>query len=687
MGQAVAAPVRTENVEAELHATHLVASPGAPLTLALRLKMRQGWHTYWRNPGDSGEATRIAWALPPGFAAGDILWPTPHAVPTGPLVNYGYEGEVLLPVEIAVPADAPEGLVRLEAKAFWLVCADVCIPEEAVLTLPLRIGPPQLDATWAARIGAAVEQAPQPAEARASLAAAEAGFALTAVVEKWRGEALRRPSFFPYASDMIDHAAPQAGRVVGEGVRLELAPQPNQLLGSAPLRGVLAVERRTSAGWVEEAVEITAAPGAPVVAAAAAGGVGALNMGSALGFAFLGGLILNLMPCVFPVLSIKALSFASAPAAEARSHGLLFLAGVLTTFLLLAGALLGLRSLGAEIGWGFQLQNPLVVGALALVFFALGLNLMGMFELGGGLQGVGAGLAGRGGGVGAFFTGTLAVVAASPCTAPFMGGALFYAATQPAAINLAIFAALGLGFALPFTLLSAAPQARAWLPKPGPWMGRFREALAFPMFATAIYMLWVLAQQAGADGAAAVAAAALGLAFAIWLSKGRGRIMRWGAAALGVLLVGGGLAAAARLAEPAGARLAATPPEAAAVAATETAPWSQAAQAAALAAGRPVFVNFTAAWCITCKANEITAISRPEVAAALRAANALYLKGDWTSQDPEIAAELARHGRISVPLYLMYNPAGGAPEVLPQTLDPDTLIEAVRRASPPRTAA
>lgn len=682
IGAARGQAVRTQNVEAQLHASHLEAAPGERITLALRLKMREGWHTYWRNAGDSGEATEIAWELPAGFQAGPIQWPTPHILPVGPITNYGFEGEILLPVELQVPAQLAGGETRIVANARWLVCADVCIPEEARLQLALRIGRSAIDPAWAPRIGEALAALPKPVMTPARITRNADGSAiLTGTAPIWQSRTLRALHFFPYARDQLDHAARQEATATGGAFSLILQPQPNGLLGMGALEGVLSAEVKTPKGWVREAVELSAEPGAALASAvpiSSASGGAPLGLAGAIAFALLGGLILNIMPCVFPVLSIKALSFASTPAHEARRHGLFFLAGVLVTFLALAGLLIALQAAGAAIGWGFQLQQPLVVAALALVFFVIGLNLLGAFEVGASLQGLGSGVAARSGDLGAFATGALAVIAASPCTAPFMGGALGFAATQPPLVSLSIFAALGLGFAAPFTILSFAPALRGLLPKPGAWMARFKEFLAFPMLATTIYLAWVLVQQRGAGGALALLSAMLAIGFWVWAwgaSRRAPTRLTTGALSLGVLA-----AAAYALfpaAAPAGQLAGIARPAATSPAKELGAPWSSAAVDAALSEGRVVLVNFTAAWCVTCKVNEALVFNRPDIGTALARGEVAYFVGDWTSQDPLIAAELARHGRQGVPLYLLYRPGEQAPEILPQQLSADVLIAAL----------
>ena len=487
--------------------------------------------------------------------------------------------------------------------------------------------------------------------------------------------ALRNPAFFPFAGDAIDHAGPQKPRVGAEGIDLTLTPAVNSDLGAKPLEGVVTFEAKQGAEWVPAAYEIKAMPGTG--SGISDSGADSLGLVAALGFALIGGLILNVMPCVFPVLSIKALSLARGNENEARRHGFFFLVGVLATFLALAGALIALQAAGAQVGWGFQLQEPLVVAALGLLFFAIALNLLGAYEFGGGVQSLGAGLADRGGDIGAFFTGALAVIAATPCTAPFMGAAMGFAATQPAAISLLVFTALGLGFALPFVLISLAPSLRKMLPKPGAWMETFKQFLAFPMFAAAAWLAWVLTQQAGANGLLALLAAFLGLAFVIWAARALKKSgARWVAIALGAALI-----------FAAGFGVTTTSASTKVGAATTTAsgltiePWSPARVDALRAEGKAVFVDFTAAWCVTCQVNEKVALETPQVVDAFRKAGVVFLKADWTKRDPAIAEALKSHGRAGVPLYLYYPaaPAGAPPKILPQLLTPGLVVEAIGR--------
>lgn len=686
---ASAQPVRTDNVEAQLHSARAAIAPGERFTVVLRQTIREHWHTYWRNPGDSGEPTELTWGLPQGAAAGPIQWPTPQAIPFATLVNYGYSGEVLFPVEVSAPENARPGeTLTLTADAFWLVCSDICIPEEATLRLALPISiAGRDDPAWAPRIRQAVIDLPRKREGVD--ARVTTGSPARLSVSLPDAASIRNPRFFPFDRDVMQASAPQRPRIGYGGLSFSLTPGVADNLGQAPLAGVVAYETRAGDAWVLRGVEIEAQPGdalsntadAPAQIssdyalaelenappALDAPNLAAVALIAALGFAFIGGLILNIMPCVLPVLSVKALAFAGGvQVGQARRHGVLYFAGVMATFLALALLLIALRGAGAAVGWGFQLQAPWVTSTLALLFFAIGLNLLGVFQLGGATQNLGGSLSARGGDAGAFFTGALAVIAATPCTAPFMAGAIGVAITQSAATTLAIFAALGFGFALPLTALHFAPGLQRLLPKPGPWMERAKHVLAFPMFGAAAWLVWVLTQQTGANGALALLVLAVVLAFALFVA-------RWGRA----WLIAGLAAVALTSAFAWRPLIGATEP-----AALVAEPWSPARVDALRAEGRPVFVNFTAAWCVTCKVNEATSLMQPRVAHAFAAANVAYLVADWTNRDAEIAAALAEHGRAGVPLYLYYPGDGGDVQVLPQMLSQDLLLDLAEGETP-----
>ncbi len=686
---ALAAPVNTGHIEAELVAQE-AAVPGGTVYVAVRQKIAKGWHTYWRNPGDSGEPTKITWTLPAGWKAGEIVWPTPTRQPIGPLMNYGYSGEVLLPTPIEVPASARAGeTVRLTAAVLFLVCADICIPEEALLTLDLPVAAePRADGSWSGRIARVLADAPKPAGLTATFSVKGPKISLAVTGTPLEGANVAGAAFYPFSGTVIEHAGAQIIERGPRGLTLTLPAGADVVRGQAPatLAGVLVLPGA--------AYEISATAGPAPAGAAGLGPPAADAPGrgpglpAALLFAFLGGLILNLMPCVFPILSMKAAALAghAHEARTARRQGLAYLAGVLATFLALAGALIALKAAGEAVGWGFQLQSPVAVAALATVMLLVALNLSGVFEVGASLQGVGGRLAdGKRGLTGSFMTGVLAVVVAAPCTAPFMGPAMGFALTQDAAVSLLVFATLGLGLAAPFVALSFAPPLLRLLPRPGAWMETLRNLLAFPMYGTAAWLVWVLAQQTGPTGLALGLAAAVVAAFAAWLfgraqRRERAPVMRWIAAAM--LLAVCGLIYGLLLAPPRAGTSAAAPqagPAAAVELPSEV--WSPARVAALRAEGRPVFVNFTAAWCVTCQVNEQVALSTRTVAEALKSSGAVYLKADWTNRDAAIAGALAEHGRAGVPLYLVYGSDGGPPVILPQLLTAGLVAEALGKAA------
>ncbi|SEG41486.1 thiol:disulfide interchange protein DsbD [Bosea lathyri] len=689
---AESAAVTSPRVTATLLSSRDTVAPGERFQVALVQKIAKGWHTYWLNPGDSGEATRIEWTLPAGVTAGAIQWPAPKALPVEPLVNFGFENALLLPVEITVPENARPGeRLTLQANATWLVCEKICIPEEGAFTLDLPVGPAGIaDDAAQARIDAAIAAMPQPAGFRGRLAADGDKLAL---ILPGLNKGLTDLRFFPLSDSLIEHAAPQTPASAADGTTLQLTRSGAFKLEAAEITGVLTFKdgglpRALSLSADADPALVTAATGdATGVSAAPRPAVlrllvpaeGAnLTLWAALAFAFAGGLILNLMPCVLPVLFIKALGFAQlarASRAEVREQGLLFLCGVVATFLLLAGAVVALGALGTSVGWGFQLQSPPLVIALAVIMTLIGFNLLGAFEFGTSAAGIGDGLASRGGRVGAFMTGVLAVVVATPCTAPFMGAAMGYAVVQPPTVGLAVFMALALGFALPVVALSFAPGLLRLLPKPGRWMVILKQAFAFPMFATAIWLIWVASVQAGPGGVLAALVAVLAAGFIVWLfgvTRGTGGV-RFVTSVFAVLVA---LGAGWFVVQSA------VPPATTEARAGDMQAWSPERVAALQAEGRPVFVNFTAAWCITCLANERVALSRQEVKDAFAKLGVVYLKADWTNRNSAIAMALAEQGRAGVPLYLFYPARRDAQaEILPQILTSDMLITAAERAA------
>jgi thiol:disulfide interchange protein DsbD len=650
------------------------AAPGGKVTIALEEKIAPHWHTYWINPGDAGAPTTITWSVPQGWTAGAIQWPRPMRVPFGPLMDYGYEGKLWLLSDIAVPADAKPGeTVTLKAQVSWLVCRDVCIPEDATLSIPVTIA-----SSSDSKSGVDAGVARDFAEARALLPVAspwKMTYALGQNLDLYvaaPGLAAAHPveaDFFPLKSGIIKGIAPQVMGFADGGLVLRLTPD-DKAKNGGPLDGVLVLK---SGDGSVQALNVSAPPGpvpAATFAAASAAGESDVTLGLSLLFAFLGGLILNVMPCVLPILAMKALALARHHDGGARAESFAYALGAVVTFALFGVAIVLLRQAGTEVGWGFQLQEPLAVAGFALLMFAVGLNLSGLFEVG--TVTAGESLTQKGGATGAFFTGVLAVAVAAPCTAPFMAVALGFALTQGVTNALAVFIALGLGFALPFLLLGVWPGALSFLPRPGPWMLRLKQFMAFPMYAAAAWMVWVLAIGTGPTGVAAILAAMVALALALWLwsvtrdLSGGGRVASIVAA---LLIALAGLAGLSLL------RTASAPAQAAAKSVGE--PYTAAKLAQLRAANTPVFVDATAAWCITCLVNEEAVLSKPPVKDAFAAKKVVYMVADWTNRNDEITRLLKENGRSGVPMYLYYGPGAAKPVILPQILTQSGVLQAI----------
>jgi thiol:disulfide interchange protein/DsbC/DsbD-like thiol-disulfide interchange protein len=683
--------VATDNVKARLVSETSAIAPGQSFWVALEFDIRDGWHTYWRNPGDSGQATKLTWQLPQGFTAGDIVWTTPHRFEIPPLVNYGYAKHAVHLVNVTAPKDLPVGTpVVLSAKASWLVCSDVCIPEEASLQLKLPVGaqPGAADPADAALFAAARGELPS-AELAATTSRVRNGRLVITLGKEWGATLpqIKSLAFFPYDDGGIEYAAPQTLSRGENAVELDmkLGYQPPK---GGTIRGVLLATEQSGSDTVTVPMEIAASfSGAGADARIGAGaGTPEKNAGASLPalmlFAILGGLILNLMPCVFPVLSIKAIGLveqAKKHPAAVRAKGVVFALGVISSMLCLAAVLLALRSGGEQIGWGFQLQSPLFVTFLVYLLLAVGLNLSGVFEVGGGLAGVGDGLTQGDSYRASFFTGVLTTLVATPCTAPYMAFAVGAALTQPPMAALGIFAALGFGLALPYLLLSFAPWMRRALPKPGAWMDTLKQVFAFPIYASAAWLLWVLAQQTSSFGLGAALAGAILISFAAWAyqksksSSTGGRVTALATAALAVLLA---LILPVRFADVA----AASPSVSAGSthAADQWQPYDAAEVAKLNAAGQPLLVNFTASWCLTCLVNERNAFADSAVQEVFRSKRVTLMKGDWTNRDPAITRALASFGRAGVPLYVVYNskPGSSEPVVLPQLLTASVVQQA-----------
>ncbi len=640
------APVRSSRLTATLITDTDAAEAGRPFRVALRLRMAPGWHTYWQNPGDAGAPAEIKLTVPPGASAGEVAWPTPKRLPEGPVMTYAYEGEVVLPISVTPGA----GAVAIQAAATWLVCEKICVPEEGTFSLALPAGR-AAPAAEAALFAATETRLPRPSPFEARIAAdgtlslEGAGLSPATVRDAW---------FFPAAWGPIEQGAAQPVTIRDGMVAIGLKPGSGFAPG-ATLAGTVVLR---DPGGQESYLAIAAAPG-PAGAT--------VPVAQTLLLALLGGLILNLMPCVFPVLAMKTMAVArmsGAARGTVRAHAVFYTAGVLAAFLALGAMLLAARAAGGLAGWGFQFQSPVFVAGMAWVLFGVGLNLSGVFRIGGGLAGAGQGLAGRGGHAGSFFTGLLAVLVATPCTAPFMGAAIAAGLAAPMPVTLLVFLAMGVGMAAPYAALAVFPRAAGVLPRPGPWMDVLRGALAFPMYGAAAWLVWVVSLQAGPAGVLATISGLVLLGFAAWAlglaqeAGQRGRQIGRAAAAVSVL------AAAAVLSGIAATAPAAAPSQAEAGAE----PFTPARLAALRAEGRPVFVNMTAAWCVTCLVNERVALSPEPVRQALAARGVAYLKGDWTRGDPDITAFLRGHARDGVPLYVLYPPSPAPPTVLPQIL-------------------
>ena len=698
----LAQPVQSDHVTTELVAETRTIEAGRPFWVGLRMQMDEHWHTYWVNPGDSGMATTLTWELPPGFTAGPIQWPTPQKLPTPGLMTYGFEGDILLLVEITPPATLPVGSpVRIGAKAEWLVCKEACIPGDATHALELMAGagPAQPDAELAPRFAAARRALPVAGAAAwpAEFAVEARELVLTVVLPI--GASVPAPAdvyFFPRAEMTLEPSKPetatvQGGRLVMRLPRAEVEPQVPQLL-----EGVLSAPQGFPPEYAGRSVAIIARPAAaPGAASRSLVGATALTTPAADGatsgpapisfpvaaiFAFIGGLILNLMPCVFPVLGIKILGFVQQAGADRRKvtiHGWVFTAGVLVSFWVLAGLLILLNPDGAlDQGWGYQFQIPGFVFGAAVFFLVFALNLSGLFEVGTSAVGVGAKLQARSGYGGSFFTGVLATVVSTPCSAPLLAPAVGLAVTLPAVQSLALFSFVGLGLSTPYLVLSAFPSLIRLLPRPGAWMETFKQLMAFPLYGTAIYMLWVLAGQTeGQEGA--LLAAMFGLLLVAMGAWAYGRFVQRGRSLGGK---GAGLAFTAALLL---VGLLVGWPRPARDDAIAWEKWSPERVAQLQAQGRTVYVDFTARWCATCQTNKKLVFSSDDVREAFRARKIVPLKADWTNRDPEITRALAAFGRSAVPFNLIYAPGAAEPLILPEVLTPRTVLDALDQAAQP----
>jgi thiol:disulfide interchange protein DsbD len=665
------------------------AVPGDGFVGALKLDLAEGWHVYWINGGDSGLPPNATWANSPAVTAGAFRFPPPHAIPLDPLMSYAYEDELVLLFDVKVAADAKVGGALTIGGVFdYLICADVCIPETITLSTSIPVASsPASDGAAGGVIAGALARIPAKLSGRAAIERVDGLFHL-GVADPAVAVAMADAvdvRFFPNGPHIL-HFPTQPAKVGPEGVALELRAS-DFASPTSVIEGLLVIEGKDGSykswevspakGPLPEGVadgQFIRTKADPVPAASSAPPAALLDLAgiaTLLGLAFLGGLVLNLMPCVLPVLTIKAagLVHTAHDPAESRRHGIAYLAGVVVCFAAVGLILVALKAAGdTAVGFGFQLQYSWVTALFALVMFAVGLNLLGVFEIGGSLAGIGGNMADKGGVSGAFFTGLLAGFVGAPCVGPFMAPAVGVALTQPAPMVVLVFVVIGLGLAAPLVLLSFTPAFAKIIPKPGRWMETFRQVLAFPMFLTALWLLWVLSKQAGADGVIAVLAGGIVLAFGIWLARrfGQGLVGRIVAAAI---LIGGFATAPILMNLPKEQLL------------VEGSPWSPQEVSTLRSEGRVILVDFTATWCITCQVNKSTTLKSEQVQKAMVDTRTAFLIADWTNKDKVIGEELARHGAAGIPFYLIYPASGGEPLKFDGLLTPGQIEQAIREAA------
>ncbi len=654
------------NVPAVLTAETLAPKPGAPVTVAFAMTPKPTWHGYWVNGGDAGLGMRLEWDLPKGVTAGELRYPVPKPLIISGLMNYVYERPYALLSELRIDPSVPKGTkLRIKVRADWLACTDrICVPEGDDLTIDMVVGEGSVTPDKRALFDGYRADLPVPLDRQASFAVT--GKFIEIAVPFAAAGVLDRPYFFALTPDIVDYPVPQSARRVGDYLVIKAGYRGQ---GVKQISGV--VRYGDAQGLIIDAVPGAIAQGGNAVAAlgnddAPTDASSAMGFGWILLFSVLGGIILNLMPCVFPILGLKALALAKLGGDErsAKRDALAYSCGAVLSVLALGALMLALRAAGQQVGWAFQLQEPRIVLLLLLLMTAVALNLWGVFELA--TVNIGNGLARKQGVMGSFWTGVLAAIVATPCTGPFMAAALGAALVLPTGLALAVFAGLGFGLALPYLAIGFIPQLRSILPKPGRWLERFRKAMAIPMALTALALLWLLWRLSGqfglVMGGAAAATVAVLLLFTGHAQRRSGispPFMVATVLAISALSV----SALPRQAIVAGKN----------AGLLASSPYSQSLLDRYRSEGKPVFVYFTADWCVTCKINEAKAIDRKDVAAAFKSADVKVLVGDFTRRDPELAGALAIHGRSGVPLYLFYKPGKNA-EILPQILSANMLI-------------
>jgi thiol:disulfide interchange protein DsbD len=673
LGDGGPGPVKAPHLTVELVSVAPAIAPGGTLQTGLLFTLEENWHVYWINAGDSGDPPKATWTLPTGITAGPMQFPIPSRLPLGPLMDFGYEDSVAFPIELTAAKSVKPGPTHIDALVSWLVCREVCIPGKAKLGLNLNV---DTKATAPEQplgaLGEALKLIPQPPppSMKFSVTGGKEDFVLTFIT----GTTVQDAEFYPFDQEQITNAAPQNAEIIPNGVRLRIKRAETLKTLPANLHGLLKLSD-------EKAYDVTApvVPGEVPIAAPAVDGKKAtvVTTATAIGLAFLGGIILNLMPCVFPVLFLKGLSLVQSSDQERhhqRSHGLVYTLGILVSFWAIVAVLLILRAGGTQAGWGFQLQSPTFIVLLAAGLFFFALSLAGQFELGLSLTSVGGGLAQKQGYTGSFFTGVLATVVATPCTAPLMGAAVGFALAQPAAIAFAVFTALGLGLAAPYLLLTLNPGWTRILPRPGAWMETLKQLSSVLLFGTVIWLVWVYGSLYSAGGSAGTSSLGidriahllwglLAIAIAGWV------LGRWpakiGSTIAAVILIAVGLTFP--LYQPKDTTL-------------TWAPYSQKALDDARAAGHPVFIDFTAAWCLSCQVNERAVLRSDDVQHQFASHKFTLLKADWTQYDPEITKQLTAVNRQGVPTYVVYpaNPQA-MPDVLPELLTKSIVLDALQK--------
>ncbi len=685
---AVSEPVRRDHVEVELVSDRITVRPGDTITVGLHMRLDHEWHLYWTNPGDAGLAPRIKWNLPEGSVALPPQFPVPKRIPAGPLVSFGYDGELLLLTDIILPGNRQfDEPFAISAEVDWLVCKVECIPGEAVLStsLPVTDSDPVYDSSWVVRFGEA--RLKQPAsDSNWDVAAGESRSQLKIKLSSNPTSANTTPDevfFFPDKKGIIENATPQQLSKTAEGFEVLITKNPLSTDTLTEISGMLV----STKPWVDGNTRLGLRFSAPVEPMAEpqplAFAATDITWWQAILFAFAGGIILNLMPCVLPVLSIKVLGFVQQAGEGQRrilKHNFAFAFGVILSFWILAVGLLLLRAGGEQLGWGFQLQSPTFIIILTSFMFLMALNLLGVFEVGASLTGIGSGTK-RSGLTGSFIAGVTATVVATPCTAPFMGSALGFSLTQPAWISLAIFTSLGLGMAAPYVVLTSSPWLLRFVPKPGRWMETLKHAMGFLLLATVVWLIWVLSIQAGTDSILLLLGTLLCLAVSAWI------LGRWGGYAIdqGKRFVAYALALALAISSVtlAASYIVPVGPSLTSESVNNGLAWEQYSPERVVelhGQGRPLLIDFTAAWCLSCKVNERVAFGSVDVQGRLNELSVVTMKADWTSRDERITRALASFGRNSVPLYVLYTgKSGEAPIVLPEILTPGIVIEALNK--------